>query len=471
MTRKRTVRAALSLVLTAVLIAGLAAVAANANVDASVTFDASARNFIFKNVNPEQDALPYTDADGHQYPDLFPDLKGLMPGDTVTENITVKAANMSGGSAVIRLRVQDDHTDINVDDVTESEEAAYQKLLETATLTVKDGDTVLGNDSLAAGVSLGIFRDGDSKDLTVTLELPMEAGNELQGLTAGVAWIFTATYIEPTPDPTPDPDPDPTPDPDPEPPVLTKDHYAYIIGYPDGTVQPMGDITRAEVATIFFRLLTNESRNQYWSRSNRFTDVNEGDWYNNAISTLTNAKILDGYPDGTFQPNGKITRAEFTKIAASFFEKTGATENPFTDVSEEDWFYSYVLNGYDSGIISGYQEDDGTLTFRPNNYITRAEAMAIVNRTIGRAPDKEHFLPDMKTWVDNPESEWYYEDVQEATNSHDYNMMNEESVEDRYEIWTKMLETRDWAALELQWAIENNQGGEVVSSAVSAVFK
>ncbi len=253
---------------------------------------------------------------------------------------------------------------------------------------------------------------------------------------------------------------------DPAPPVLIKDHYAYIIGYPDGTVQPTGDITRAEVATIFFRLLTNESRSQYWSSSNRFTDVNEGDWYNNAISTLTNAKILDGYPDGTFQPNGKITRAEFTKIAASFFEKTGATENPFTDVSEEDWFYSYVLNGYESGIISGYP--DGT--FRPNDNITRAEAMAIVNRTIGRAPDKEHFLPDMKTWVDNPESEWYYEDVQEATNSHDYNMMNEESVEDRYEIWTKMLETRDWAALELQWAQEHNQGGEVISSALKALL-
>ena len=244
-----------------------------------------------------------------------------------------------------------------------------------------------------------------------------------------------------------------------KPPVLNKeDHYAYVVGYPDGTVKPQGNITRAEVATIFFRMLTDDSRNEFWSQTNSYSDVSEGQWFNNAISTLANAGILSGYPDGTFRPNAPITRAEFTKIAASFFEQVEYTiDNPFNDVDDDDWFYKFVMAAYEDGLITGYPEGD----FRPNANINRAEAMTIVNRTLGRAPDADHFLKDMIVWPDNPKSAWYYEAVQEATNSHEYVMKG--TGTNQYEEWTKILEVRDWPALEKEWSDANSAaGGEVV---------
>ena len=244
-----------------------------------------------------------------------------------------------------------------------------------------------------------------------------------------------------------------------KPPALNKeDHYAYIVGYPDGTVQPGGNITRAEVATIFFRMLTDDSRNQFWSQTNSYSDVSEGQWFNNAISTLANAGILSGYPDGTFRPNAPITRAEFTKIAASFFERVEYTiENPFNDVDDDDWFYKFVMAAYEGGLITGYPEGD----FRPNANISRAESVTIVNRTLERAPDADHFLKDMIAWPDNGEDAWYYEAVQEATNSHEYVVKG--TGTNKYEEWTKILEIRDWPALEKEWSNANSAaGGEVV---------
>ena len=251
----------------------------------------------------------------------------------------------------------------------------------------------------------------------------------------------------PTP-PVTDPDDKPTPpvvDPD-KPQLNTEDHYAYIVGYEDGTVQPEGDITRAEVATIFFRLLTDESRDEYWSQTNDYTDVAEGDWYNNAVSTLSNAGILNGYEDGSFQPNGNITRAEFATIAARFFEATYEGEDLFPDIKDH-WARDYINQAAHAGIVNGYE--DGT--FRPQDNITRAEAMTIVNRTLDRHPDADHFLADMITWPDNPETAWYYEQVQEATNSHEYVMMTDKD-QNRYEDWTKLLEIRDWSDLENTWS-------------------
>ncbi len=244
-----------------------------------------------------------------------------------------------------------------------------------------------------------------------------------------------------------------------KPPVLNKeDHYAYIVGYPDGTVQPQGNITRAEVATIFFRMLTDDSRNEFWSQTNSYSDVSEGQWFNNAISTLANAGILSGYPDGTFRPNAPITRAEFTKIAASFFERVEYTiDNPFNDVDDDDWFYKFVMAAYEGGLITGYPEGD----FRPNANISRAESVTIVNRTLERAPDADHFLKDMIVWPDNAENAWYYEAVQEATNSHEYVVKG--TGTNKYEEWTKILEVRDWPALEKEWSNANSAtGGEVV---------
>ena len=258
-------------------------------------------------------------------------------------------------------------------------------------------------------------------------------------------------------DPNPDPDPDPTPDPDPEDPdkpeLNTEDHYAYIVGYPDGNVKPEGNITRAEVATIFFRLLTDESRDEFWSQTNDYTDVPADAWYNNAVSTLTNAGIIDGYEDGTFKPNGNITRAEFATIAVRFFEATYEGENLFPDI-DGHWAQDYINEAANAGIVDGYP--DGT--FGPQKLITRAEAMTMVNRTIDRHPHEDHLLADMIVWPDNPETAWYYEQVQEATNSHEYTM-NTDDEQNPYEIWTELLPNRDWSELEKEWSDANDGAG------------
>ena len=236
----------------------------------------------------------------------------------------------------------------------------------------------------------------------------------------------------------------------------TGDHVAYIIGYPDGEVKPEGNITRAEVATIFFRLLTDETRDEYWSKTNSYTDVPADSWFNNAISTLSSMGIIDGYADGSFRPDAPITRAEFTKIAVSFFEYADYVyENTFTDVRSGSWYTQFIAAAVEIGLIEGYP--DGT--FRPDNYITRAEACTIVNRTLNRAPDEDHLLPEsvMITWPDNQPGTWYYADMQEATNSHDYDWLG--SIED----WTEKLEERDWEALEKLWSDSHDApGGEVM---------
>ena len=251
---------------------------------------------------------------------------------------------------------------------------------------------------------------------------------------------------------------DPDTDPDDKPELNTEDHYAYIVGYEDGTVRPEGDITRAEVATIFFRLLTDESRDEFWSQTNPYSDVSEDAWYNNAVSTLTNAGIIDGYEDGTFKPNGNITRAEFATIAVRFFEATYEGENLFPDI-DGHWAQDYINEAANAGIVDGYP--DGT--FGPQKLITRAEAMTMVNRTIDRHPHEDHLLDDMIVWPDNPETAWYYEQVQEATNSHEYTM-NTDDEQNPYEIWTELLPVRDWAQLEKEWsdAHSGQSGGDVV---------
>ena len=233
---------------------------------------------------------------------------------------------------------------------------------------------------------------------------------------------------------------------DPDKPELnSEDHYAYIVGYEDGSVQPEGNITRAEVATIFFRLLTDESRDEFWSQTNNYSDVSEDAWYNNAVSTLSNAGVIDGYEDGTFKPDGNITRAEFATIAVRFFEATYDGGDLFSDIAGH-WAQDYINEAANAGIVDGYP--DGT--FRPQQYITRAEAMTMVNRTIDRHPHKDHLLDDMIVWPDNPETAWYYEQVQEATNSHEYTM-NTDDEQNPYEIWTELLPNRDWSELEKAW--------------------
>ena len=234
----------------------------------------------------------------------------------------------------------------------------------------------------------------------------------------------------------------------------TNDHYSYLIGYSDGTVRPNGKITRAEVATIFFRLLDDDTRAKYWSSENNFSDVSADKWYNNAVSTLSHMGVIGGYADGTFRPDAPISRAEFAKIAVSFTQNTGsATYNYFTDVKTTDWFAPYVTAAKDAGLIEGYS--DGS--FKPESKITRAEACAIVNRTLGRKPSKAHMkISDRIDWPDVQTTDWFYEAIMEATNSHTYQMGK------RVETWNDKLPQRDWAALETGWAnAYTGNGGEV----------
>ena len=247
----------------------------------------------------------------------------------------------------------------------------------------------------------------------------------------------------------------------------TKDHYGYIIGYPvdyytgqpttDQTkkpVRPEGKITRAEVATIYFRMLTDESRTKFWSQSNSYSDVKAGDWFNNAVSTLSNAGIIAGYEDGSFKPNGYITRAEFATIAARFFDVTYNGKDLFPDISGH-WAKDYINQAANKGFVNGYE--DGT--FKPDRNITRAEAVTLVNRTLDRHPDKSHFTKDMLVWPDNmDQTKWYYADMQEATNSHTY-QMKENSDKTKYENWTKTLPIRNWEALEKAWSNANSSQG------------
>ena len=242
-----------------------------------------------------------------------------------------------------------------------------------------------------------------------------------------------------------------------------RDHYAYIIGYPDGNVHPQGNITRAEVATIFFRLLRDPVRTQYWSQTNSYSDVAGDKWYNNAISTLSNMGIICGYPDGTFRPGAPITRAELTKIAASFFADPRVAreyDGRFSDVKGSEWYIAYLMKAIEEALIYGYP--DGT--FGPNRPITRAETCAIVNRTLGRKPEKDHLLPesDMINWPDNINRNiWYYAQMQEATNSHDYRWISIGS--EACEQWTAKLAERNWAALERAWSHAHSApGGEVM---------
>ena len=211
--------------------------------------------------------------------------------------------------------------------------------------------------------------------------------------------------------------------------MLTDVHISYVSGYPDGNVRPDANITRAEVAMIFYRLLNDQTRNDYNQTSASFTDVAHGSWFESAVATLAKLGIISGYPDGSFKPNANITRAEFATIA-SRFDKLAEGGKTFTDVANTHWAYKSISSASAKGWINGYE--DGT--FRPDRAITRAETMTLVNRVLGRDTIKlDSLLKDMKKWPDNADtSKWFYLAVQEATNAHDSEMKN------GVETWTQL---------------------------------
>ena len=217
----------------------------------------------------------------------------------------------------------------------------------------------------------------------------------------------------------------------------TADHFAYVQGYPDGTVKPAGNITRAETAAILFRLMDDASRKTYYSTKSGFRDVASGSWYNTYVATLNNAGVITDSSNGYFRPNEAITRAELAAMLANFTETAGAA-NYFNDVSASYWAANAIAICAKLGWINGYP--DGT--FRPDKNVTRAELMAMINRATGRAPKSaDAFLPGMKTWIDNTSDKWYYLDVQEATNSHSYTVKGSET-------WTALTSDPNWSLYE-----------------------
>ena len=213
------------------------------------------------------------------------------------------------------------------------------------------------------------------------------------------------------------------------------DHYAYVVGYSDGTVRPNANISRAEVATIFFRLLKEEVRDGNLTTENTFADVTDGQWHNKAISTMAKLGIVKGRNAEAFDPDAPITRAEFATICARFDKTQISTSSNFTDISGH-WAEKYIERAATLGWIAGYS--DGT--FRPSNYITRAEAMTMINRVLCRVPQSaDDLLNDMTVWPDNHPTDWHYLAVQEATNSHDFDRKGEVN-----EKWTKLTNGSDW---------------------------
>ena len=332
------------------------------------------------------------------------------------------------------------------------------KYVYTITENKGDADNMTYDDhKLTVTVTVGKDTDGALQIESVSYDSSVDADDEAAARTftniigkeepdnPGGGWIPGGGGDDDTPD------------------LNTEDHFSYIVGYPEDyrtgeatddeslwPVKPQGNITRAEVATIFYRLLTDEARTEHWTRSNDYSDVAAESWYNTPVSTLSAMGIVNGYEDGSFRPNAPITRAEFAAIAVRFFENDNVDyeEGLFTDIEGSEWFADAVAAAKEHGIIGGYP--DGS--FQPNKAITRAEACSIVNRTVDRIPDKDHLLPEneMRVWPDNADPDiWYYADMQEATSGHEYTWVNDDNDEPLYEQWTGDLAEVDWVQVEI----------------------
>lgn len=322
------------------------------------------------------------------------------------------------------------------------------------------------NDSYADATGAGSYAEG----MVVTIDAGQRPGYRFTGwqsddpeLTLADAAHSTTTFTmpghdvtltatwqkKPTPPPV-DPKDDGTPHD-----LNTEDHFSYVVGYPVDhrtglatddvdlwPVRPEAGITRAEVATIFYRLLKEDVRDRVTSDVNDFSDVASGDWFNVTVSSLAQMGVIAGYEDGSFRPNAPITRAEFAAIATRFFAERGVTYNEglFADITGDEWFADVVAAAADRGLLGGYP--DGTV--RPNATITRAESCAVVNRTLDRRPDAKHLLPagEMRVWPDNPVDGWYYADMQEATNGHEYRWLT--IGKNKIEDWTAILPDNTW---------------------------
>ncbi len=240
----------------------------------------------------------------------------------------------------------------------------------------------------------------------------------------------------------------------PVPSIFTRDHIAYVTGYPDGSVRPLANITRAEVSTIFFRLLIDQVRADNWTQQNDYSDVTLSDWYNNAVSVMSKLNKVLGYPTGEFKADTPITRAELAAIVSRFAEEVGEASTAaklFNDTATH-WGENQIAKAAGIGWLKGYP--DGS--FKPDQYTTRAEFITVVNRILHREPENLAALhAAMNTWSDNMNQHaWYYLAIQEASNSHNHKTV-EKLVPNfgfKYEVWTQLTPNRDWTQLEKEWS-------------------
>ena len=387
----------------------------------TVIYDASSGSFSYEN----------TDENG-----LFGDFQDLMPGDSRTTEIRLELRNLSKTTRVY-LRAEP--------------EAGDRLVLEPLTLSVSRNGILLdrqtGMNSLSRNTLIGSFTGSETVRLDVALSVPVTVGNEAAEKTGSLQWIFTVQEDGGTADPggtggdPSGPDGPSVPDEPAGQMLNSSDHFAYIIGYEDGSVRPNENITRGEVATIFFRLLSDDVRELYLSTWNPFEDMSDQIWCNTAVSTLYNLGVLYGRVNGSYDHNAAVTGAGFAAIAAWFCDDEYSGETLFSDIKGH-WAENEINRAAESGWVQGLP--DGT--FQPERPITRAEAIALVNHVLGRTPGSESdLLPDMRTWSDNVDkSAWYYLDVQEATNSHDFLRR-----EDQAEQWTQLTPSRDWKRYEV----------------------
>ena len=364
--------------------------------------------------------------------------------------ITDNNASFGGGIFALCTAAANTHitlqngSSINKNEAANGAGIAICNLLETknnAILTIKSGSELYGNKA-TNGYGGGIY--SQSATITIgenTTNSDSNGGESITNNNSASICNNQASYgggggggHRPKPKPTVEiPDDDALG-------LNNTDHFAYIVGYGNGEVQPQNSITRAEVAAIFFRLLEDGIRSENFTHQNDFSDVAADAWYCSSVSTLSRMGIIAGYPDGTFRPNAPITRAEFAAIATRFDNNGDKTPVSFTDIIGH-WAEGEITVAANHGWVSGYGDD----TFRPQNQITRAETMSLVNRVLKRLPETPaDLLPDMITWTDNADtSSWYYLPVQEATNSHYY----EFKENSKHEKWTELRETRDWSKL------------------------
>ena len=450
----------------------LPALAANATISAGAATDVYAVWAYDKNGDgiPDQGQyfVNFAVADGHGTvtPEMIAVPAGTQLGETLNQSAPQISAEEGWRFTGQWLRKDGDGTaltDENLLAETINDNVTYIAQMEK----VQPSEyAVAVNASYADATGAGSYAEG----MVVTIDAGQRPGYRFTGwqsddpeLTLADAAHSTTTFTMPGHDvtltatwqkkPTPPPV-DPKDDGKPHD-LNTEDHFSYVVGYPVDhrtglatddvdlwPVRPEAGITRAEVATIFYRLLKEDVRDRVTSDVNDFSDVASGDWFNVTVSSLAQMGVIAGYEDGSFRPNAPITRAEFAAIATRFFAERGVTYNEglFADITGDEWFADVVAAAADRGLLGGYP--DGTV--RPNATITRAESCAVVNRTLDRRPDAKHLLPagEMRVWPDNPVDGWYYADMQEATNGHEYRWLT--IGKNKIEDWTAILPDNTW---------------------------